>query len=331
MLAVLGDLHLGRSLFGFDLTPFIRGTMYRFFHYCRAKDALAAVVLGDIYDRPRPSIELEKIVMQWAQEFNRAQIRLYLMAGNHDVISKAGLISALDVIKAANLEYVHIMDRPIRCSCAGVPLVFAPFPSPSTEELWQSQLEAACADPEFVAFTHLNVEGAKLGDQEWIYRGGDHDLPDLLQEHAEMIVNGHIHKQQRVGNVHMLGAAQRLRFSERNNRCSFGWLPDPGKLLKTDHEGIKLRQIEIDVSAWGNNGEPMRTADAIKAIEAEDVDSAIVKGRSRDGDLQRRRASCAACYAYLDEEEARAEDESRNRCRRAARSCKGLHPLADHG
>jgi hypothetical protein len=239
-------------------------------------------MLGDIFDRPRPTIELEKIAMQWAQEFNRARINLIIMAGNHDVISKHGTMSALDVIKAADLEFVHVVDRPY----GGVVVpelprfVIVPFPSPNThasEDAWRAEVESAIAGRKCVGFTHLNVKGAKLGDQEWIYRGGDFDMPEALQEHATMIVNGHIHKQQRVGKVTMLGAAQRLRFSERDNPCSFGWMTSPHKMVRTKHEGIKLRQIDLDVSAWGNNGEPLRTADVIELIAAEDVGKAIVK------------------------------------------------------
>lgn len=279
---ILGDLHLGRTLYGYDLSPGIRRIMYEFFRWCVGRQADFAVQLGDVGDKPVWSVAQQKLVLQWCNEFERAKLPLYILVGNHDVISRPGVTSALDVIKAVQFEHVHVVDRPMLLDVLGSSCLFLPFPSPSlyaNDNEWRERVSAVSrASPEnTTCFSHLNVEGARLGEQEWLYRGGEYDLPDLPDE-VRLVVNGHIHKPQKQGRVLMTGAAELLRFDERGNKPAFYHLELPE--LVWERRGIRHRsrmvQLEIDVSEWTTGGAPPTTADVIKGLD-ELVEGCLVK------------------------------------------------------
>lgn len=286
--AVIGDTHLGRSLYGYDLTPSIRATMYSFFRFCQAHRVDVAVHLGDLFDGPRPHLALEKLAIQWCNEFERAGIQLHLLAGNHDVVSKGGIFSALAPLKAIDYKHVHVHDTMSTYRRhQDAELLFAPFPSPAAYDghadwLVQLSILRAHCKRNVIIFSHLNVEGAKLGEQDWVYRGGDYSLPYgwPMEDDVALVVSGHIHKQQWGRGRHLLlGAAQRLRFCERYDPCSFALLDNPeGKDGCTLHEtgrAIELTQWDADASAWGGGGAAASTDDLLS--EMPDVDGMIVK------------------------------------------------------
>jgi hypothetical protein len=250
-----------------------------------------AVQLGDVFDKPRPRIELEKLVVQWVNEFERSGIPLYILTGNHDVIAKPGVRSALDLVKAMRTKFVRVVDRPMVLGRTkgdpgngGLTYFFLPFPSPSiyeNQQQWLDEVRVEFATIQrnrtVVVFAHLNVPGANLGEQEWIYRGGDYDIPEFIFDFPRVSVyNGHIHKQQslRKGQIQMIGAAQRLRFSERSNTTSFA-LISGSKLRLKDYPGIDMVQIDVDASGISHADTPPTTAEVVEQIGY--VKGAIVK------------------------------------------------------
>ena len=278
-IAVTGDSHLGRTLYGFDLTSNIRRTMYRFFRWCANQKVDAVVHLGDVGDRPVWSEHQQKILIQWCNEFERAELPLFLLTGNHDVLSKHGVASALDIIKTARHSFVNVVDRPQHIMIAtgkGVDwamseMLFLPFPSPSIyreDEDWIADIKAAQSEivDSCVCFAHLNVDGARMGEQEVIFRGADYTIPDRIldDDRIRLVVNGHIHKPQKVGKVLMPGAAERLNFSERNNDVRFICIDTESLDVKKYKikQAYSLIQIDIDASGWAYET-PLTTEDVL--------------------------------------------------------------------
>lgn len=286
MIAILGDTHLGRVLYQHDLTPYIRHMMWKFFDFCVEKKVTRAIHLGDMHDSPRPTLANEKVVVQWANEFERAGIHLDILTGNHDVTAHRDVSSALAVLKAMPYEFVSVIDRPryIETSDTQDGLLFLPFPSPSlfkdnASYLDEVRKEFNKSKQGVMVFSHLNVDGAKLGSQDFVYRGADFYLPFPLAEHerVSVCVNGHIHKAQSIESIHMLGAAQRLNFGERDNRIYFGIIKKPGIYFVKDvsDQALKLIQLSLDLS--GQNGKPLTTEQAIASIDMLEVEGAGVK------------------------------------------------------
>lgn len=256
--AALGDLHLGRSLHGYDLTPHTRRIMYQFARrYIDRADY--AVQLGDVFDSPRPATGLEKIVVQWCNEFERAKTPLYLMTGNHDVISKPGYVSALDPIKAIPYRYVHVIDRPTVVPFGGHTGLFLPFPSTGTYETpedWENRALGALKRAELaslaqvVVYSHLDIAGASWGDQDLVFRAGDFAVPLAVLEsrRVRVLIGGHVHKPQRRGRVRILGAAQRLRIDESRMR-RFTIMHSDGRDIKRSHvNAITMADVSINAA-----------------------------------------------------------------------------------
>lgn len=295
-IAVIGDTHLGRSLYQYDLTPRIREVMYQFFEVCVQEKVTRAIHLGDLFDTPRPSLIHQKIALQWCNEFERAGINLTLLVGNHDASSSPGISSALDVIRAFPYKHVHVVDRPLwqyrrhKASLSGAEefaLFFLPFPSPSLykkEKEWKAEIKSAWDKSSrcpVLVFSHLNVDKAVLGDQEWMYRGGDYSLPKAVEKHkrVSVVVNGHIHKQQEIrGSVFCLGASYRLRFDEKTNPVEFLLMDPTGHSYPVPVKDVlELRQIDLDVSGFAHAGKPPTTEEIIKTVQHMDVEGCIVK------------------------------------------------------
>lgn len=282
--ASLGDLHLGRLLYGFNLTPHTRRIMYRFFKLCLKRKADYAVQLGDLFDSPRPAPGLEKIAVQWANEFERARIALYLMTGNHDVISKPGHVSALDAIKAMPYRYVRVIDRPTaipipawkitRTARAKLPsqhtALFLPFPSVATyldpDDWRRSVLDALRRAKGFgrpiVAFSHLDVAGATWGAQDIVLRGSDFSIPKEVKrcKMVRQIIAGHIHAPQTVKRVLIQGAAQRLRIDEAQH-ARFFYFARNGKPLPRAKVRIRDAMRMLDLKADASVGSTLELAD----------------------------------------------------------------------
>ncbi len=295
-IAVLGDLHLGRSLYGFDLSPHIQRVMWDFFEFCKQGPPCIAVQLGDVFDRPTPTERQRKVVAQWCNEFTRAGIPLFILVGNHDAMAKHSSASALQYLKASTGEHIWIIDRPTLIrptdderACAN--LLMLPFPSPGiydgSEEFFEDAeqaLQSRDEDYQTIAFAHLNIEGAKLGNQEFVYRGADFSLPE--RDEVDQYICGHIHKPQRIRNkVEVVGAAERLRFDETGQQRFFGLVKITTKeeyasfsisrVLR--HNALNLVELEVDASGMSKPDEAPSTDEVISDIAKADINRAIVK------------------------------------------------------
>lgn len=283
-IALLGDLHLGKSLYGFDLSPYIKRAMWDFLGLCRRKKVAVAVQLGDVFDRPTPTEEQRKVVAQWCNEFDRAGIRLYIIVGNHDVLAKKESPSALQYLKSSSLNSnVWVVDRPLvlypRSSGVAVNLAFLPFPSPGIyrhKGEYEEDIEAALEDDDqrhqLLTFAHLNVTGAKLGNQEFVYRGADYSLPKW----PGRIFCGHVHKPQVLRSVTVIGAAERLRFDETDQVRCFGLVTVDLKDRFSPHginfrkvlrpDALNLVELEIDASSINGSRKAPSTGEVISDI-----------------------------------------------------------------
>lgn len=280
-IALLGDLHLGKSLYGVDLSPYIKCCMWDFVEFCRQTEADMVVQLGDVFDRPTPTEEHRKIVSQWCNEFTRMGIPLFILVGNHDVMARKESPSALQYLKAgARSSNPWIVDRPMLLPMDGaVKCLFLPFPSPGiySASEYSEDTESAISDYVDIVFAHLNVVGAKLGNQDYVYRGGAYHLPKL----GSKVFCGHIHTPQQLGDICIVGAAERLRCDEAGQYRYFGLVTidkeevSYKRLLR--HTALDLVVLEIDASS-NNRGGPPSTDDVISDIaRTEGYTRAVIK------------------------------------------------------
>lgn len=276
-IGVIGDTHLGKSLFGYDLTQSTRGVMYAFFKSCVENRCTYAVHLGDVGDRPVWSVAQQKMFIQWCNEFERVGIKLRVLVGNHDVISRFGTTSALDSARANLWDHVEIIDRPTLETYGDTNLLYLPFPSPArySEEEWKHSVDTTLdgVDASPITFAHLNVYGAVLGEQEFVYRGEQHTIPERAISLSKLLVAGHIHTPQEVGKTYILGASNRTRFSERSDKRHF-LIIDTGptvgrtRVKQIKAPAIRMRQITVREKT---------TTEATNAVRKKTVEGRLVK------------------------------------------------------
>lgn len=284
--AVLGDLHLGKTLYGYDTTHHVKAAMWAFFEFCKAQQVSYAVQLGDVFDTPTPKEEHRKLFVDWLNEFEKLGIKLFVLVGNHDVLSR-GAPSALESIKAMPWESISIVSKPKLALVAPehTPvLMFAPFPSPvlfKDSASWEKECyQRIPKGKKALLFTHSNIDGATFGDQDIVYRGADHCLPSKVIKHSSIqaVIAGHIHKPQRFGKTILIGAAERLRFDEKNQARYFGLIDRNGKVkLFNRTKALSMTEISVDTSCWDKGGLEPTTEGVLEYLAEYDVKGLFVK------------------------------------------------------
>ena len=259
-LAVIGDTHLDRSLFGYDLSDKIYKTLNEFFELCKKNKVGRAVHLGDFFDTPRPSQEHLGLLISWCRLFESEGIYLDILVGNHEVVSGSTISSALEIVKTVGFKYVRVVDqcRTTNCPVMGHKILYLPFPSPHlypTPKSYESHIESVfkgLGEGKVTVFSHLNLQNVFYNQQEWVYRGKDYFIPSYIMQdpRVDKIYSGHIHYHQIVDNLIVVGAANKLRMSEKDNPTLFFLDGEPVKsrtpinLIQTDI--VASSQSELD-------------------------------------------------------------------------------------
>lgn len=257
-IAVIGDLHLGHSLYGYDLTDYAKRAVYEFLNFCTVQKVQHAIILGDIFDKPKASIELEKFITQIANHFEARRINLYALIGNHDCIGRKDVGSTVEAIRSINFDYVSIVDYPTAYRLPGylISLLLLPFASPKYFEDPAEYAKAAITvfntiprNHQIIVATHLNIKGAKMGKQEFLYRGDDYVIPEeiIKSRRVTRIIAGHIHTPQQLGKITVLGSADPQGFSEAGDRY-FALINEAGSIRRFKRTGLSMQEIVIDVA-----------------------------------------------------------------------------------
>jgi len=290
-IAFIGDTHLGRSVHGYDMTPHIQQQMDAFFDFCVKHEVDMAIHLGDLFDTPKPKDTHQRIAIQWAKKFDAEEIQLYLLVGNHDCIARKDYPTALELLKAIDFENVRVVDQArmdlIGHSNKDLYLLSLPFPSAGLIEnhkQWRDSifklLHKKPHDAPFICVSHLNVGGASLGNQNWVYRGKDFAVPDfgIEEKNLQIIVNGHIHKHQLLPSTLCLGAALPLTFGEIENPAGFliyDTVEEDSQYYTADPD-VALYDLKLDVTT-ATNGEPIGTQNILFLIDMLDLNGKLVK------------------------------------------------------
>jgi DNA repair exonuclease SbcCD nuclease subunit len=245
-LLVRGDLHLDLVSDGLPRLEEQRRVIDRTLEALRLLNPDVFVDLGDLFDRPRPSpaayaaaLEYAEALRYWWESASGArglskvaqlEDRTFVLAGNHDKPSR-GEVSAL-----RPLEVLHRATHRTACP-VGIPmfsdvmghdvrLVLLPFVTDwearergfDSAQAWVDDFaEIALRDCErAVAFTHLEVPGARLADDERVQRDVGTAIPRILLEDVRVlrIYAGHVHRYQVLEKVTVVGSALHVDFGE---------------------------------------------------------------------------------------------------------------------
>lgn len=80
----IGDLHLGKSLGDFDLTPDQEYLLDQLLEIAKAQGVDAVLIAGDVYDKAVPSEAATRMLDYFLSNLAKMQICVYMISGNHD-------------------------------------------------------------------------------------------------------------------------------------------------------------------------------------------------------------------------------------------------------
>lgn len=237
-----GDWHLDLHGRGVDRFGDLEAQVERVKHKVAEHEPDLFVHLGDVTDpdsgaRTIRALALMRAFCDWVPCEKR------ILAGNHDVIDDASYLQYRSAVSPLRGEHVHVHEVPAIEFVRGkdghrVGLLYVPYVSgahaPAREDGQRRSakefIDHACAEAllwaqiekvaSVYAFVHLDVDGALVGSEERMLRGGRLTLPEVLETdpRVKLIVGGHIHKPQRVREKILLaGSFERLDFSDRDD------------------------------------------------------------------------------------------------------------------
>jgi exonuclease SbcD len=230
-IAVVGDLHLGRTARGLDRTPDVLAAWDAVLAEAAAAGCGALVQTGDVFDSSSPSPELTALAVGMFRRASEAFRTVALLVGNHDLRHGRDRTDALEPLREARLPGVTCATAATLVELGdGSGLLLLPYESRS-RRLWSTPEEqdgrirgllgllplrgrTACVG-------HLDLPGASPSTESES-RGGGHAWPSGRgwADRVSLLIDGHYHAPQEVRlpgwrlPVHCVGTPVALDFGE---------------------------------------------------------------------------------------------------------------------
>lgn len=187
------------------------------------------VDLGDLFDRTRPSPDAYALAARYVLRLGELLgHRAYVLAGNHDKPTRghANALAPLEELEGVGVQVVVGPYLDVYPS-QGTTLAFLPYVTD-----WEARQEAFGSAQELLdgfvagllesearrilAFTHLEVPGARLADDDRVQRDVGTAIPGALLEDERVVrvYAGHVHKYQELKRVTVVGSALHVDFGE---------------------------------------------------------------------------------------------------------------------
>lgn len=80
----LGDLHLGKTLFDFDLVEDQRYILDQILRIAEKESVDGVLIAGDVYDKSVPSEAATKLLDYFLMKLAQKEIKVFMVSGNHD-------------------------------------------------------------------------------------------------------------------------------------------------------------------------------------------------------------------------------------------------------
>ncbi len=135
-----------------------------------------------------------------------ANVQVYILVGNHDLINEKAFEHGLQYL---NNEHVHIIDRPVSIMLDKTLVKCIPYQT--SNEVFTS-IVSQKYDSEKLIFMHQGVQGAVMGDY---VQDKSSVHPDVLKDHK--VYSGHYHRHQTVGTVTYIGSPYTISFGESSD------------------------------------------------------------------------------------------------------------------
>lgn len=236
------DLHLGLMTNDINRTDEIVKVCLRVVKYAVKNKVDWFVFGGDIFNNNNPNEWLISQFIRILNPLKKANIKTFVIDGNHDKISKPGRMSCLQFLKKIKEGYPNIkwvndinVTKVLKSELGDVYFTFLPHISttqtPEKFKTVQQYIDARAKaiqkklpkDARHYVFSHLNVKGVIPGSEEYLLKKSEIFLPDVWTDQKirlkEMdrpeIIQGHIHSRGQVDNIQIVGSPIFVDFGEK--------------------------------------------------------------------------------------------------------------------
>lgn len=235
---VIGDMHLGAVWDGLDRTNDVFDILYlQIIPAIKAKQPNRIIFLGDVFHSSTVSNSIIARFIDFLDDLSdiNKQMPIVILKGNHDGEPTSSKGSPLQIIESTGLA--QIMWEP---QAYGQDLFIPYCTQEDMNDFLQDYLQYDMMKFER-AYTHVDIPGAVPGTEATVTRGAPCLLPQEIINKSELVVGGHIHKFQQLGNVLILGSIIRTSISEANDKKHV--LAD--QLIELDSRDLKHFDINI--------------------------------------------------------------------------------------
>ena len=216
---------------------YIKNSIIFMCEYARMNGVDVIVVGGDVFHTKSIIHALaQSILLDIIRKYDK--LKFWILDGNHDVSSRSGTgISALKCLdNEPNVQMMHSMKRFDN-------ILFVPFYDKQISDI---ETTGGYTDGKInILVTHLGLNEAMLNSG--ISIKADIGVSDLRQ--YDLVLLGHYHQPQQIGNVYYVGSPIQLNWGEKNDEKRF--LIVDSETLSVESvliEGYK-KHIEIELTA----------------------------------------------------------------------------------
>jgi exonuclease SbcD len=282
--------------------------------FALANDVDVVLFAGDAFKNAHPTPTVQKLLAERIWRLAKGGIRVFLLAGNHDLPRMVSNVTAFSVYPALEVDHVTVAERAgvyVVKTAKGEELQIAAMP-----HFWRSALLAQIARPlsprqiddeinqlvatkvndlagsinpgiPVVMTAHLHVDKANVSTAQELYGVSDFQIPisSLAHKAFPYVALGHIHKPQVLSDdwksgtfAAYSGSLDRVDFGEEGEQKGFYVVDlENGRLASEPHfEPVAARRF-VTVKAIPSTDAP--TESVLAAIAAADIADAIVRVR----------------------------------------------------
>lgn len=193
------------------------------------------ILTGDIFDDAKPNSTLVSLFISWLKKCTDNNINIHIIAGNHDMLRSGRFVmSALDIISAADMEGVYVYKDINTLHTYGASFTFMPFrdrrsfnndSNESAMKIMSAKMPYELSSIDLysakVVIGHLAIEGSIPVGDEIDDRMNELFCPPSMFKGYDYVWMGHIHKPQIMSKspfVAHIGSMDLSNFSESEHR-----------------------------------------------------------------------------------------------------------------
>ena len=236
-IAHISDLHLGKSIYNYPIWEDQKDILQKITDILKKEQVGALLIAGDVYDKAIASTEAVKIFDAFIVNLSKAQIKVFIISGNHDSGERISFgadlmaLSGVHIAKPLTKSTKDIQPFILKDEFGPIHIYLLPFIKPihvkvafETDEIEsytqavKTVVDAMQVDTRVrnILVAHQFVTGATRCDSELVSVGGSDNVDSSAFDVFDYVALGHLHGPQHIERetVRYCGSPLKYSFSE---------------------------------------------------------------------------------------------------------------------